>query len=497
MTADLDVVIVGSGFAGIGMGRALYKAGARRFAILERADRIGGTWRDNRYPGVACDVPSGLYSFADLPYPSLPPSSRPTGAQILSYLELVGSPLAGHIRASTDVRAARWNEDEGHWSVETESGALTARTMILACGRLTEPRIPAAAKRFGGQVVHTSRWTDAVSLSGRRVAVIGTGASGIQVTPHLVETAEKLVVLQRTPAWILPESAAIPDEAAGRTELLAAADSGYVARTFTGAEHFELRRTSRRHLMAQVPNPLLRQKLTPEYTFGCKRVPFSDSYYPALQQDNVALDPTGAADFTAGAVISGSGARHEVDVVVLATGFHTAQQPYARWVFGRNGLRLADHWSAGMRAYASLAVHGFPNMFVLGGPNAALSHSSAVLMLDAQINYALGAVTDLAPTEVIEVVAEAEAEYSAEVARRSVGRTWTSGCNNWYTDARGGGQVMLWPGTYAEYAERFGTFDTHAYRYRLVGSSASRSGAQRPITASCSSGSSHRERSRM
>jgi cation diffusion facilitator CzcD-associated flavoprotein CzcO len=469
--ARVRVAIVGAGFAGLGAALRLHAEGESSFLVIERASAVGGTWRDNTYPEIACDVPAHLYCFSFLPNPSFSRRFAP-GAEIQAYLEQAAGPIRDHLRLSTNVDAASW---VGHqWELTTSTGPVIADVLVLAAGRLTAPRIPDVPGRFEGTIFHSSRWDHSVELDGRRVAVVGTGASGIQLLPEVTRRARSVVVMQRSASYILPRDDASysstartrfaehPDElAALRAHIFAEAEQLYDARVGDLQARHMARSQSLQHLADHVPDHSLRTRLTPDHEFGCKRVLYSNDYYLAAAAPHVTV--TGAlAGFDPEAVLTEDD-RYEADVVILATGFHTDQQPYARLVRGRTRRTLDEHWTDGMQAYASTTVHGFPNLYVLGGPNASLSHNSAVVMIETQIEYLLGALRHTAPGMILEVSAQAEAEYASEMAVRSISKPWTSGCSNWYLDRRNGRQALLWPGLATEFRDRFGTFDPRPY----------------------------------
>jgi cation diffusion facilitator CzcD-associated flavoprotein CzcO len=465
------VAVVGAGFAGLGAALRLRAEGEDSYVVIERAPAVGGTWRDNTYPGVACDVPAHLYCFSFLPNPWFSRRFAP-GAEIRAYLEHAADPIRDHLRLSTNVDAATWVDNQ--WELTTSAGPVSADVLVLAAGRLTAPRIPDVPGRFEGPIFHSSRWDHSVALDGRRVAVVGTGASGIQLLPAVTRRARSVVVMQRSAPYILPRDdapytsrartrfAKHPDELADlRADLFARAEMLYDARVGDLEARHNARWQALQHLADHVPDPSLRTRLTPDYEFGCKRVLYSSQYYLAAAAPHVTV--TGSlAGFDPEAVLTDSG-RYEADVVILATGFHTARQPYARFVRGRTQRTLDEHWSDGMQAYASTSVHGFPNLYVLDGPNASLSHNSAVVMIETQIEYLLGALRHTAPGMILEISARAEAEYAHEMAVRSLGKPWTSGCSNWYVDRRNGRQVLLWPGRATEFRDRFGAFDPRPY----------------------------------
>ncbi|MFI6426924.1 flavin-containing monooxygenase [Promicromonospora sp. NPDC050880] len=463
---DVDVAIVGAGLAGVGLGARLRRAGRPGFTVLERADDVGGTWRDNVYPGVACDIPSALYSYSFLPQPAWSRVFAP-GAEIHRYVRDVARSegLGPHLRLGTGLTAARWDDDAAAWHLSTSRGPLTARVLVTAVGRLSEPRVPdiPGLGTFPGRMFHSARW-DARSLDGLRVGVVGTGASAVQLVPEVAERAASVVVLQRTPPWVLPrgDRAYAPGEAPpDRAALAEEAEHLFDARVAGSAAEAVLREQARAHLHAQVPDPALRALLTPDYAVGCKRALFSDDWYPTLQRPHVTLEPSAPVAVEGSTVVSASGARYEVDVLVLATGFETTRPPFADLVTGRDGRTLAEHWADGMTSHASTVVHGFPNLFVLDGPNAGLGHHSALEVIEAQIGYVLGALDHLDATGgPLEVSAAAEVAYTREVDRLAAGTVWLrGGCRSWYVDERSGRLTLLWPGRASEFRARFGVFD--------------------------------------
>lgn len=499
----VEVAIVGAGFAGLGAAIALQRSGRDDFVILERAGAIGGTWRDNTYPGVACDVPSHLYGFASHPNPSWS-GTFAKGAEIRSYLERVADEegLRDRLRLHAPMRAADWDAENRVWrltvgtptprSVSTDAASMAPRTdhlwtpkeeeaevvvadvIVLACGRLTEPTIPRieGLEHFPGPVFHSARWDHTADLSGARVAVVGTGASAVQIVPELARTAAHVTLFQRTPAWIVPRggdaysdtdrAAFVADPAsleALRADLYAEGEARFASRSGDSAAAAEAEAVARAHLDRHISDPALRSALTPTYAFGCKRVLLSDDFYPAVASDAVTLIPAALTSVEGSTLVAADGSRHEADALVLATGFASTRQPYADLVRGEEGQSLAEHWSGGMTAFASTVVAGFPNLFVLNGPNASLGHSSSVLMIEEQSNY-VASVLDRRGERVLRVDPQAERTYTEEIARAAASTRWmTGGCRNWYVDERSGRLTLLWPGTVDAFRARLAEAD--------------------------------------
>ncbi|HEY0215556.1 MAG TPA: NAD(P)/FAD-dependent oxidoreductase [Cellulomonas sp.] len=479
----VEVAVLGAGFGGLGAAIRLQRAGRPSFLVLERAEDVGGTWRDNTYPGVACDIPSHLYSYSFRPEPSW---SRvfAAGSEILDYLRRAAREegVLDRVRFGAEVLAARWSEREEVWHLRTARGECTADSLVVAAGRLSEPRLPAIAglDRFAGPVVHTARWPADLDVAGRRVAVVGTGASAVQLVPELARSADQVVVHQRSAPWVLPredhpfspaERAALADDPAAlralRRRLYAEAEAGFTARTGEPVALAALRARALVHLHRQVTDPGTRRMLTPTYEIGCKRVLFSEDWYPAITGPRTTLVPAAATRVEKNRVHAADGSSHQVDVLVLATGFQATRPPFAGRVRGIGGELLSAHWSQGMTSCASTVVAGFPQMFVLNGPNASLGHSSAIDMLEVQLDYLLGALDhrDARGGGALDVRAEAEADYTRELDTMSQGTVWlTGGCTSWYRDEPTGRLTLLWPGTATSFRARNGTFDPAAFQ---------------------------------
>ncbi|MDY0911547.1 NAD(P)/FAD-dependent oxidoreductase [Rathayibacter festucae] len=484
MATSVDVVVVGAGFAGIGAAARLARRGDVSFALLERADRVGGTWRDNRYPNVSCDIPSHLYSYSFAPEPDWTAFYAP-GAEIQAYLERVveRERLAPQLYLGTDVLEMTFDELAGRWRVRTSRGDFDAAVLVVCAGRLSEPRLPdvPGLEDFAGPVFHSARWRDDVDLDGARVGIVGSGASAVQIVPHLAERAAEVVLFQRSAPYVVPRrNRAYPPaerralaRAPGaverlRAELFWRAELGFAGRVGVPDAIDRLRAEALGHLAAQVADPALRAVLTPDYEIGCKRVLLSDDYYPALAQPHVQVVPGPLHRIEGSAAIGDDGVAHEVDALVLATGFLATRPPFARRIRGRGGELLADRWGDGMSAYDSTAVHGFPNLFVINGPNASLGHNSAVHMIESQIEYVLAALEhrEAAGVDLLEVTAEAEAAALARLDALSADTVWTNGgCESWYVDSASRRLTLLWPDFAFAFREELGRFDPSAYAH--------------------------------
>jgi cation diffusion facilitator CzcD-associated flavoprotein CzcO len=485
-----DVAIVGGGFGGLGTAIRLLQSGRPDFVVLERADDLGGTWRDNSYPGCACDVPSHLYSFSFAPNPDW---SRSFSGQpeIRDYLRRTADRfgLRPHLYYRAEVLEARWDGAAGRWQLQTARGSLTARVLVVACGPLSEPSVPAlpGLDRFGGVWFHSATWRHDHDLAGERVAVVGTGASAIQFVPVIAEQAGRVTVFQRTAPWVLPrrDRKIRPAERWAyrhlpRAQALARCGS-YGLRevsllAFTG--HPALRRRAEqvalRFLRGQVADPALRERLTPRFQLGCKRVLLSNDYYPALTRPQVDVVTDRIVEVTAGGLVTlardGSRTEHPAGTIIFGTGFHVTDPPVAARIAGRDGRTLAEHWAGGMAALHGLTVAGFPNMFFLVGPNTGLGHTSIIYMIESQLRYVLDALRQMDERGIaaIEPLPEAQDRYNAWVQDKLAGTVWnTGGCASWYLDAQGRNST-LWPTFTFRYRRRTRRCDLADYRVRAV-----------------------------
>ncbi len=470
---DPAIVIIGSGFAGLAMAIRLKQAGFQDFVILEKNDDLGGTWRDNTYPGCACDVPSHMYSFS---FELNPDWSRMFAPQreIWEYMRRCAAKygLAAHIRYRCTVERMEWDDAIGRWRIATIAGeAYTARAIVSGIGALHVPSIPEipGADRFAGAAFHSAQWAQTCDLAGKRVAVIGTGASAIQFIPEIAKHAARVHVFQRTPPWIHPRpDFAIPPAVratfAAAPPLMRAFRDGIYwlleARAVGFAVHPKLmaplQRVARHHIERQIGDPALRAKVTPDYTIGCKRILLSSDYYPALTRPNVDLITDPIARITETGLVCADGRAYEVDVIIYGTGFKTVEAVAELNVAGRDGVKLQDVWRGGIEAYHGITVAGFPNFFLLLGPNTGLGHNSVVFMIESQVRHVMSCLRLIARQngETIEVRASALRRFNDGIQRRLRTAVWSEGgCKSWYLDADGVNRA-LWPGFSFEYWAR-------------------------------------------
>jgi len=448
--------------------------------VLERRPGVGGTWWDNTYPGIACDVASHLYSFSFAPNPSWSRTFSP-GAEIQRYLEAVTDRfgLRSSIRFGTEVRALAWDESARRWSVRTSRGDLVAQLVVVATGPLSQPAMPQVEglADFPGPVFHTAAWRHDVDLRGRRVAVVGTGASAVQVVPRIQPQVASLHLFQRTPPWVLPKG----DRPLSALETLAYQRIPGLQRLARGGIYLSrellvpgfvrhpgalrvAELASRRHLERSIDDPGLRRVLTPTYRLGCKRILPSNDFYPALARDNVEalarLEPSGHA-------VGAAGARRAVDAVVLATGFAATRPPIADAVTGRGGRTLADAWAAeGMQALRGTTVAGFPNLFLMIGPNTGLGHGSMVHIIESQLAYLVDAIRtmDADDIAVIEPTEAAQQRWNSELHAAMSRTVWNQGgCTSWYLDAHGR-NTTLWPHSTVRFRRELRRLDRGEYR---------------------------------
>lgn len=473
------MAVVGTGFSGLGLGIMLKQAGIDDFVLFDSADGVGGTWRENSYPGAACDAPSHLYSFSFAPNPNWSRRFAPQ-AEILAYLEDCADRfgLGPHLRIGTEVSAAHFDEAAGSWTIETPAETYEADVFVAACGQLSQPAFPdiEGLDTFSGACFHSARWDHSRDLAGRDVAVIGTGASAIQFVPAIAPDVGRMYVFQRSAPYVVPKPDRRYDDihrwvyrnvpvsqAMSRLGIWALFEvliPGYVGHPAVLAP---LREAHRRLLAAQVGDPELRAALTPGYELGCKRVLISSDYYKALVRENVELVTSPIESVTADGVVTADGEERRVDTIVLGTGFRSNDFVAPMRVEGIGGRSLADAWADGAEAYLGLSVSGFPNFFLMYGPNTNLGAGSIVYMIESQARHVIEAVRllDRTGATYLDVMAGAQDEFGREMQSRLDGSVWT-GCESWYRDSHGR-NTNNWPGLMWEYRRRTRHLDPSRY----------------------------------
>jgi cation diffusion facilitator CzcD-associated flavoprotein CzcO len=479
---EVRLAIIGGGCSGIAMAAQLRAQGIDDFVILERAADLGGTWRDNSYPGCACDVQSSLYSFSFAPNPEWTRTFSPQ-AEIWAYLRRVVAQLDlhRHFAFNQNVHAARWDEQEARWFISTSAGEWRATALVLASGALSDPIAPAldGLAEFRGRVFHSAHWDHTYVLENARVAVIGTGASAIQFVPRIQPQVAQLHLFQRSAPWVLPRhDRAVPEwrkrmyrsvpatQRAARAALYALREL-----IFLPFRHTQLvglaESVARWHLASQVKDASLRLRLTPAYRLGCKRVLVSDDYYPAVAQPNVTLVTQAIARVNATGIETIDGAQHHVDAIIFGTGFRPTDPPLAPYIAGRDGLTLADAWQGSPSAYRGTTVAGFPNFFVLLGPNTGLGHSSILLMVEAQTRHVsqVLAAMEQRGASTVEPTSEAQRTFETWITGNLAGTVWnTGGCRSWYLDANGRNST-LWPFGIGRFRRMMSRLDERDYRF--------------------------------
>lgn len=477
-----DVLIIGAGFAGLGSAIRLRQAGIADIVILERGTEVGGTWRDNQYPGAACDIPSNLYSYSFAPNPDW--SRGYSGAsEILGYVHhlVAHYALEELIRYNQNVTGMAFDETAGLWRIETTGGArYAARSVVMAAGPLSNaslPDMPGIAS-FKGKKIHSARWDHSYDFTGKRVAVIGTGASGIQIVSELVKVASQVKVFQRTPGWVLPRpDFAQPDwlktlfrrlpftQKATRAGLYAAHEAMATGIVWNSAVTPVLERLAKAHLRLQVKDRWLRRQLTPDFTIGCKRVLISNDYFAALQKPNAKLITWPIATLSPDGVRSVEGVEHQVDCIVFATGFDVCKSGTPFPIQGIQGRQLNDEWSRGAQAYKSINVSGYPNLFITFGPNSGPGHNSALVYMESQIDYLVQGISLLlrGSYKALDVKSQVQASYNVALQKRLAKTNWNTGCKSWYLTADGYNATM-YPGFATQFAQQMKHFDLNDYQ---------------------------------
>lgn len=475
-----DTIVVGAGISGIAAAYKMNQAGYHDYVVFEKADRVGGTWRDNNYPGCGCDVPSALYSF------SFSPSHKwshlfAKQPEILSYLEDVAAKfdLNKKIEFNNELVSAKWDQAQGIWNLETSKGLYKAKTVMFTTGPITEPSMPKVKgiETFKGEMFHSARWNHDYDLKGKRIAVIGTGASAIQFIPQVQPLASELFVFQRTAPWVLPKADMDLNDTAKniikRFPVIQKTWRNSIAQILNGI-NFGLRNPktlkpvnalSRQLLKLQIKDEQLRKDVTPNFDIGCKRLLFANNYYPALQQDNVKLIPHGLVEIDGNTVISANGERHEVDVIIWGTGFEVSHPPIGKRVYDVEGKLLADRWKdSSPEAYWGTSIEGLPNAFLVLGPNI-LVYDSFIGIAEAQIGYIVDGLVKMKSQKIKQLVIKKEviAKHNHLVQKHLKTTVFNAGgCKSYYLDANGR-NFAAWPWSLKELRSRLKKMDLDHY----------------------------------
>ncbi|OIN82125.1 4-hydroxyacetophenone monooxygenase [Mycobacterium malmoense] len=480
-------LIVGAGFTGLGMAIRLAQAGIHDIVILERADRVGGTWRDTTYPGASCDVPSLLYSYSFVKNPTWSRTYSPA-PEICGHLEDMATrfDLRRHIRFGHEVSELTFDDGTGVWNAKTrDRKRFRARTVVLASGPLSDASFPdiRGLDSYRGHAIHSARWDHGYDLTGKRVAVIGTGASAIQIVPELVKQAAFVKVFQRTPCWVLPRLdpffgqatppavqslfAKVPvTQQLARQALFWGHEASAAALVWNTPLTSLVARLGRAHLRMQVKDPWLRRQLTPDFAPGCKRMLISSDYYSALQRDNCKLIDWPIATLSPVGIRTSDGIEHHLDCIVFATGYdvHLTGPPFP--VTGLGGRSLAAEWADGARAYKSINAHGYPNLFFMTGPNSGPGHNSLLVYIEGQLDYAVRGIATILDNDLryLDVREDVQRRYNERIQRRLTKTTWMSGCRSWYL-TKDGYNASMYPGFATQYLRQMRNFrygDYHA-----------------------------------
>jgi cation diffusion facilitator CzcD-associated flavoprotein CzcO len=471
-----DTIIVGAGFTGVGAAIKLSEAGVVDFVILERADRVGGTWRDNTYPGAACDVPSLLYSYSFVKNPSWSRAYSPAD-EICHHIEdmVSNSGLEPKIQFGVEVYGLAFDETRGVWTLKAKGRKkFEARTVVMASGPLPDHKLPdiRGLDTYQGHTIHSARWDHDYDFTGKRVAVIGTGASAVQIIPELVKQAEFVKVFQRTPGWVLPRlDGATPAAAKTLFAKVPAVQQFARQALFWGHEITAtalvwdtpltglVARLGKAHLRRTVKDPWLRRQLTPDFTPGCKRMLISSDYYPALQRDNCKLIDWPIATMSPVGLRTSDGIEHHLDCIVFATGYdvHLTGPPYP--VTGIGGRSLGEEWASGAQAYKSINAHGYPNLYLMTGPNSGPGHNSLLVYVEGQLDYAVRGITTILGENLryLDVRADVQRRYNDRIQKRLAKTTWMSGCSSWYLTADGF-NASMYPGFATQYLRQMRDF---------------------------------------
>lgn len=481
---EYDVVILGAGFAGLCMAIKLKEAGITSFIILEKASDVGGTWRENSYPGCACDVQSHLYSFSFEGNPDWS-QSYAGWQEIQNYI--LRCTDKHHLRTSihfnSDINEATFDETEARWHIRTSHGTTyRAKSFVMGSGPLHVPSIPEikGLDSFKGRVFHSAQWDHDYDLKGKNLVSIGTGGSAIQYIPEIAPLAKRLYVFQRTPAWVLPRNerrySTLQKQLFKRIPLLRKLHRGRlylsnemrVLPIYHPAMAKSLSRFAKWYIKSSLNDASLVEKMTPDYTIGCKRVLISNKYYPAFNRDNVELVTEGIAEIKEHSIVTQDGTERPIDAIILGTGFVTDPRKYMQnfTITGLNGQTLMNQWKDGAESYLGINVTGFPNFFQLVGPNTALGHNSVIFMIECQVHYVIESLKLLKKKNAryMNLREDALKSYNIEISEGLKNTVWDSGCNSWYTQ-EDGKNVTLWPGTTIKYHARTRRVNTDHYHW--------------------------------
>ena len=475
------VVVIGAGFGGIGASIKLAEAGIEH-VILEKADEVGGTWWANKYPGCRCDVPSHLYSFSFAPNPDWS-DTYSLQPEIHEYLRKVATDygVVDRVRFGTEVTAMQWDDGTKRWLIDTTAGSLSADAVISAHGFLSEPAVPhfTGIESFTGQVMHSAQWDPSYDVGGKRVGVVGTGASAVQIVPLVQKQAKQLYVFQRTAAWILPHRGRpiraweralyrrLPPVQRLVRQLVYLRNEFLILPALLQGKRLDLiRKMAYDHLEAQVPDPELRARLTPTFAPGCKRLTPTNDYLPAIAAPNTELVTDGIKELRGDEIVTADGVARKLDVLILATGFRVTDNTFPARITGRAGRTLREVWDDdSMGGYNGTTFAGFPNLFMLAGPNTGIGHTSLVYMIEAQLPYVVGALRHMTDRGVValDVRPDVQAAYNEMLQRKLRMSVWnTGGCSSWYLDKLGRNST-IWPDYTFNFAKRLKRFDVESY----------------------------------
>lgn len=483
------ILVIGAGIAGIAVGSMLRRRGITDFTIIDRGRGFGGTWRDNVYPGVECDVQSHLYSYSFRKNPRWS-KTYAKGSEINDYLVTVAEEegLSRHAEFERSVTDIRWDAESNEWVVATDHGPYRATFVITATGTLAEPKMADldGIGDFRGQLMHSALWDSRVSLAGKRVAVIGTGASAIQVVPAIADEVETLTVFQRTPPWIAPRVDTHYSEAQKRTWedlpdtlddyrqfLFWFHEGRFPERARAQSAIDRMTAIAETHRKSQVNDPGLEEATRPNYAIGCKRILLSNNWYPTLEREDVELVPHAADRLSAKGIIDSTGVERAFDVVIVCSGYDTTTLPISQLVTGENGVRLAELWNdGGAQSYGGITVDGFPNFFFINGPQTGLGFGSMIYMIETQSRHVCGALEHALAedADMIQVRPERQKEFTEFIDARAKNTVWlTGGCDSFYLADGSGRLTTLWPDFMTRYSDDFGSFNPDDYRIRTKG----------------------------